>query len=290
MGRGAQPVRCSLLRKAEETAIAALASSRHVIRLPLHGAWAVGAWLGGIPRPTRGIDLLDLEQGSAGDVVAALHDALGSCQEELAMDWSAMRIRTRAERRSPLHRVCIPARIGRHRLELRIAVMAARHPLPEVEFRPFQVDDASCSPVWVACCTAEELVAEKLALLVTYGPDHTRVQDVLDIWLLLRRLRLDGPTLSEAMVGVFGGRDAALMLGRGDGYCERAFDPERLDAPTRNRWDALVQSANVQDSPVSLSDALTGIWQALGPLLLDLRQRSHRPCRAVVESASRVGA
>ncbi|MBP0495750.1 nucleotidyl transferase AbiEii/AbiGii toxin family protein [Pararoseomonas indoligenes] len=241
-------------------------------------------------RPTRGIDLLDLERRSAEEVVATLHDALGSCREELAMDWSAMRIRTRAERRSPLHRVCIPARIGRHRLYLRIAVMAARHPLPEMEFRPFRVDGASCSPVWVACCTAEEIVAEKLALLVTYGPDHTRVQDILDIWLLLRRIRLDWPALSEAMVGVFQGRDAAQMVIRGDGYCERAFDPERLDVAIMNRWDALVRSASVQDFPVSLPDALIGIWQALGPLLLDLRQRGDRPCRGVARAASRVGA
>lgn len=42
-GRAAQPVGGPLLRKAEETAIAALSSSRHATRLPLHGAWAVGA-------------------------------------------------------------------------------------------------------------------------------------------------------------------------------------------------------------------------------------------------------
>ena len=206
------------------------------------------------------------------------------------MDWSAMRIRTRAERRFPLHRVCIPARIGRHRLELRIAVMAARHPSPEVEFRPLHMDGVSRSPLWVACCTAEEIVAEKIALLVTYGADHTRLRDVMDIWLLLHQVRLDRPALAEAMVGVFQGRDAALMLGRSDGYWERAFDPGRLDDVIRERWNVLVQSISMECCPVSLSDALAAIWMALGPLLLEIRSREHRPCRGTVRPASAVGA
>lgn len=49
----------------------------------------------------RGIDLLDLEPGSAEDVVITLDDALRPCQEKLAIDWSSMQVRSKAKRDRP---------------------------------------------------------------------------------------------------------------------------------------------------------------------------------------------
>ena len=36
-------------------------------------------------------------------------------------------------------------------------------------------------PCLVPCCTRERMVAEKAALMVTYDPDHTRLQNFLDV-------------------------------------------------------------------------------------------------------------
>ena len=262
---------CSLVQVSEEIALSVLSESCQAARFPLHGAWAVGAWIGGQPRPTRGIDLLDLERGSAEAIVTSLADALGSRPGGMVLEWSGVRVRAKAARRSPLHRVCIPARIGHHRLDLRIDVMAAQHPAPEVEFRPLHVNGAKKSPLWAACCTAEEIVAEKAALLVTYGSDHTRLQDILDLWLLSERVRLDGPALADAMAATFAGRDAARMLERDDGYWEAAFVPSRITHADRVRWDTLLAGAGSPLRIPDLATTLLDVARFLVPVLRSLR-------------------
>jgi hypothetical protein len=235
------PVGGDLVRTAEEIAISALSVSRQISRFPLHGAWAVAAWLGGLPRPTRGIDLIDQSRGAAEDVIAGLADALESCSGAMTLDWSAVRVRSKAARRSPLHRISIPAQLGRRGLDLGIDVTAARHPQPEIEFRPLRLSGGPMA--WAASCTAEEIVAEKAALLVTYGADHTRLQDLLDLWLMSGRVRLDAAALAAAMAATFAGRDAARMLERDDGYWEGAFAPGRITCADQIRWDTLLAGA-----------------------------------------------
>jgi len=282
------PVGGDLMWTAEEIAISALSASPQFSRFPLHGAWAVAAWLGGLPRPTRGIDLVDQERGSAEDVVIGLADALGPCPGGLALDWSAARVRTKAARRSPLHRISVPSRLGCRVLDLGINVTAARHTPPEIEFRPLCLAAGNRRSMWVACCTAEEIVAEKTALLVTYGSDHTRLQDVLDLWLMSERVRLDGPALVRAMAATFAGRDAARMLGRDDGYWEGAFGLGRITRADRNRWDSLLPGARSPLPMPDLGTVLLDLARFLVPVLRSVRHGTDTPAAWSSETGWRV--
>ncbi|WP_338665911.1 nucleotidyl transferase AbiEii/AbiGii toxin family protein [Pararoseomonas sp. SCSIO 73927] len=277
LGRTAGSTGDDIGRTAEEIAIAALGASRAATRYPLHGAWAVAAWTGGLSRRTRGIDLLDLGRGPVDAIVADLADVLGRHTEGLCLDWSAPGIRTKGERRSPLHRLSISAWLGHRRLRLRIDVTAARYPGLDIEFRPLPPIPGRRTATWAACCTAEELVAEKTALLVTYGADHTRLQDVQDLWLLSKRVRFDGQALADAMAGVFAGRDAARMLERDDGYWESAFDPRRVTPTDRLRWEDLRAGAQ-WSIPIPAPDmALLDLGRFLVPVLRSLRHESGIP-------------
>ncbi|WP_338661251.1 nucleotidyl transferase AbiEii/AbiGii toxin family protein [Pararoseomonas sp. SCSIO 73927] len=268
---GGLPGSDDLAHAAAEIAITELGTSPYRARFPLHGAWAVGAWIGELPRPTQGIDLLDRGRGSADEVVEALQSALGPCPRGLLLDWADVRVRTKAARRSPLHRISIPAWLGRRRLDLRIDVTVARTAVSEIEFRPLRSRSTRSASIWAACCPAEEIVAEKAALLVTYGADHTRLQDVFDLRLLSRRIRFDGSALVDAMAAVFEGRDAARMLGRDDGYWQGAFNPRRVTPADEARWADLSGTAGPDARPRSLAATLGSLARFLVPVLQALR-------------------
>lgn len=272
---GAHPPSVDLSRKAEELAIAALGSSLHSARFSLHGAWAVGAWTGGLPRPTHGIDLLDRGQGSVENVVAALHAGLSQSPGGLLLNWCGVRVRTKARRRSPLHRISIPARLGCRQLDLRVDVMVAPTDHSGIEFRPLHSVAAGARPIWAPCCGVDDLVAEKAALLVTYGASHTRLQDVFDLRLLSEQIRFDRSSLTKAMASNFEGRDAARMLDRDDGYWEGAFDPHRVSHGEETRWADLLAMAGQPAPPGNLAVTLTDLGRFLVPVLQAMRQGSE---------------
>lgn len=276
-----QPVGVDLTRTAEELAISALGASPHRARFPLHGAWAVAAWVGGRPRPTQGIDLLDQEHGSLEDVVAALHAGLGWSCGGLSLDWSGMRVRTKAKRHSPLHRISIPARLGRRQLDLRVDVTAARVAHSNTEFRLLHRTVADLKPILAACCGVNDLVAEKTALLVTYGADHTRLQDIFDLWLLMTQLRFDGDALINAILGTFAGRDAARMIRRTDGYWQAAFEPSFKGEAALARWAKLLATTRPDTRPPNLGTALRAVAGFLCPLLLATRGDTMAPGHGV---------
>lgn len=272
-GQVEQPVDAELTRTAEELAISALGASPYRVRFPLHGAWAVAMWVGDLPRPTRGIDLLDQEHGSVENVVAALHAGFGRSHGGLTLDWSGVRVRTKAERRTPLHRISIPARLGRRQLDLRVDVTAARAP-STIEIRLLRSAVAKSAPIWAACCGVDELVAEKTALLATYGANHTRLQDIFDLTLLSEQIRFDRPSLIKAMASNFEGRDAARMLDRNDAYWEGAFDPRRVTDGEEARWAYLLAAAGIPSRFQGLAITLRVLGRFLVPVLQALREAS----------------
>lgn len=254
-----------------ESFISALGSSLFAARFPLHGAWCLGVWFGERTRPTRGVDLVDLERSSANEVICTLRQAVGDhLAGGLHLNWHSARIATYQERRSPLHRISLQGHLGRATLPIRVNVTAARQPEPEVEFRHLGRTLSEWSRAPVATCTPDEMVAEKAALLVTYGPHHSRPKDVLDLRTLADGLPFDGASLLKTVAAVFNGRDAARMLAQ-EGYWEAALDPGRLDANARARWVTAERNCGA-DWPAGIAQTMIRVRAFLQPLLAALRQ------------------
>lgn len=268
----------SVLRSyAEEEILAALSASPAGSRFPVHGAWAMATWLGHFPRPTSGIDVLDLERSPPDQVVSDLRAAVTSLPAGLDVDWSRARVKTSSRRRLPLHRVTLPVRLEFVRFQIELYVMEARRPAPDVEFRRLRREFKSDGYAWIACTCAEEMIAEKGALLATYGADHSRLKDVFDLWLLTTRLTFDGDVLVNTMAGVFDGRDAARMVLREDGYWRGAFDASSRGEGALTQWAALSASISQDTRPPGLGDTLQAVASFLSPLFLALRGEAGVP-------------
>ncbi|WP_043833204.1 nucleotidyl transferase AbiEii/AbiGii toxin family protein [Muricoccus aerilatus] len=266
-----------LARYAEEEILAALATSTYRTRFPVHGAWAMASWCGRFLRPTSGIDLLDMERSSPDQAVAHLGAAIGPMPRGLDVDWSRARVRTLSRRRSPLHTISLPTQLDAACFQVAINVMEARRPAPEIEFHPLPQEFRAGRRRWIASTNAEEMVAEKAALLVTYGPDHTRLKDICDLWLLSKHLRFNSDDLIEAMSATFAGRDAAKMILRRDGYWEAAFDPSIRGRTALFQWADLSHSMRSDVRPPSLRKTLQELAEFLFPLFKALRGERAAP-------------
>ncbi|TPG53655.1 hypothetical protein EAH89_15730 [Roseomonas nepalensis] len=255
-----------------ESFISALGSSPFAARFPLHGAWCLGVWFGELTRPTWGVDLVDLERSSASEVICILRQAVGDhLAGGLHLNWYSARIATYQERRSPLQRISLQGHLGPATLPIRVNVTAARQPEPEVEFRHLGRTLSEWSRAPVATCTPDEMVAEKAALLVTYGPHHSRSKDVRDLRTLADGLPFDGASLLKTMAAVFNGRDAARMLAQ-EGYWEAALDPGRLDANARAGWMTVERDCGTAWPAAGLAQTMIRVRAFLQPLLAALRQ------------------
>ena len=266
--------RALLEELAAERLLLALGRSRARDRFPLHGARCMGAWFQEMPRLTRGLDLLDLRSAAPAALAGQLRALTegGRAGSLPLLEWDAARIASREMRARHLHRIAVPARLGSWRADLRISVIQAERPAPPAEVRYLPSALPGGERPLVACCIAEEVVAEKAALMVTYGAGHTRLQDVLDLCIVARRATLDGGILAARLRAVFQGRDADLMLARGDGYWEAAFCPSRVTRAARLRWEALCEEVQPTGSAPGLDQALRMAAGMLMPVLSCLRR------------------
>lgn len=255
-----------------EQVLAAICSSPHRERLVLHGAWCLGAWFKEMPRATQGLDLLDIARSEATEAVLALRSATaGLTSEGVHLDWTGAHLVTRVRRPRALLRLTLTAYVGRTGQPITINVSQAKlAPLATERLLLPRVLPGR-PRAYASCCIPEEMAAEKAALLVTYGPDFSRIIDYLDLLTLADRLSLDAALLLEAMRGTFLGRDAERMLGRDDGYWEAALDPRRADGVADARWARLVRLVRPVSPPGRLRDVILRVREFLFPVLHALR-------------------
>jgi hypothetical protein len=245
----------------------ALAGSGPRDAVAVRGAWCFQCWFGRMPRMTRGLDLallpsVDEMAPTARTVLAGLtaRDIDVGEPRVAGNGWTA---RTTADLRILCGDKWVPVRVS-------VAHDAADHWHVEFLRAPTRDGAAACL---VPCLTRDWLVAEKAALLVTYGPDHTRLQDIFDICVLQACASFEATALANVFARVFAGRDAATMLRRSDGYWEAALDRRRLGRAHFQMWEAIAGSAEGAHSVPSLPQALDRVADFLLPLLEQLRAR-----------------
>jgi hypothetical protein len=245
----------------------ALAQSELRDTLAVRGAWCFQCWFGRMPRMTRGLDLALIP--SADDSAPKPCEALAGLKArdidvgELRVVGDGWTARTTADLRILCGDKWVPVRVSvAHGVADRWHVEFLRAPTCN--------GAAACL---VPCLTRDWLVAEKAALLVTYGPDHTRLQDIFDICVLQACASFEATALASVFARVFTERDAATMLRRSDGYWEAALDRRRLGRAQFQMWEAIAGSAEGAHSVPGLPQALDQVADFLLPLLQQLRAR-----------------
>lgn len=243
--------------------------------LAIRGAWSFAVWTGGMPRSTQGLDLAYLNRNSEPAAVArGLQVLLETGMSGLHV--VSMKTDGIAWTRQTTVRLLVDGERSPMPITLHVAhhVGSRRH----VECRRMALPHDRQSPRAVICLTPEWMIAEKAALLVTYGAQHSRLQDILDLWTLCRNRRFDGRMLADAFVAVFRCRDAERMLLRQDGYWEAAFNPALRPRLQHDQWERLARTSSGDRPLPGLRRALLDVGDFLLPPLRALR--SDRPHQA----------
>ncbi|WP_426954578.1 nucleotidyl transferase AbiEii/AbiGii toxin family protein [Muricoccus radiodurans] len=276
------------LGRAIEHLVDGISRSPGNCRFAVRGCWSFAVWLGGLHRTTRGLDLVDL--GGAADPMQILRTATGTARG-IVFDWDRATTRRSGSGWTERLQVRIPARVEEVSVPVRV-VLASRVGGPDhVErLRMHCTGSGGLRPL-VACMTREWLAGEKSGLLVTYGPDHSRVRDLFDLWMLQRRFDIDGQALAAAVQAIFVGRDAERMLVRRDTYWEAAFNSLRMSRAQWAAWEEIADSVPRSHPVPSLHHALDEVTDFLVPALESLRDTGAvrgrwRPGSGWVETTS----
>lgn len=247
---------------AVERTLRHLQDCEHRDDFSVRGAWSFAVWLGDLPRSTRGLDLA--YHGGHADPVAILRkvfpqDGAGALMwdrldvSELGSAWTR---RSRIRLRTPVQDVVVP-----------LVVDIAHH-----VGSPSYVERLGTVPLsgrrfLVNCLSREWLFAEKCALLVTYGPDHTRLQDLFDLREMSCRFQFDGTALCEAFQIVASGRDAERMVRRHDGYWEASLSVHRCSSGSLRRWEAIANTGPGREVAPGMQQAIAEVRDFVWPVL-----------------------
>lgn len=266
-------------RRIVEQTLSAIAESDHRDRFALRGGWAFMLWQGDLHRATEGIDLADL--GGDEDPVAALAEATSSGKWAIAADWRAAVVRRQGCGWTAYSRISVVVGVAGEPVPARLTVASLPSAAGHVERLRLPSIRRGCVLPAIACLSREWMVAEKLALLVTYGPDHTRQRDVADLWELQRRFAFGGCVIAEAWRACAAGRDAEVMLRRQDGYWKAAFSPARIRRAHRLAWERAVADASGPSHFPDLAEALAAVARFALPVLASIRDETAAPHRWV---------
>ena len=232
----------------------------------VRGAWSFAVWLGEMPRGSAGLDLAYL--GSHPNPAALLRDACPRHGRD-ALVWDGGDVSEAGVGWTRRSRIRLAARF-RDTFEPFVIDVAHNVGKPDYVERLWMTV-APGGRIPVNCLSREWLVAEKCALLVTYGADHSRLQDVFDLLEVSERFGLDGKVLGDAFRAVASGRDAQSMISRRDGYWEAALHACRYPSASRRGWETISASASSSRPAHGLGPAVDGVRDFVWPVLEAVR-------------------
>ena len=241
-----------LSRWVAERFLARLSSSSHAPRLILKGGNLFTLWTGDLYRSTSDVDLHGDEADAASmrDMLLGMASDNPDIEDATSFDVSAARFKTLVGGRVPGLRMQIPAVVGSARVPLNVD-LGFGHPItPGVDMAWFPSLLPGYPSFELRAYPRETVVAEKLATMVEFGEDGTRLRDYYDVWFLAQRFGFSGHLLAEAVKATFARRDAGRMLERTDGYWERAFAPEFATSRRVRAWgDWVLEHAPLSRPP-----------------------------------------
>ncbi len=200
-----------------------LSQSNYKDRFCLKGALLFAAWEGNWFRTTMDVDLdgLDVEMAPGiSEVIAAIAKTQICEPDGVAYDLTSMRRREISGSSPAGSRVIVNCILDAKVLPLKIDV-AFGHPItpgPEQISYPSLLEGFSDIPLLAV--PRETMLADKVATIVEFGRDNTRIRDYWDIAALADRSEFDSEVMIRAIRRELGRRHSIDFLRRTDGYWE----------------------------------------------------------------------
>ncbi len=250
-----------------------LAQTEHAGRFVLKGALLLRAEGAGPTRPTRDIDVLDLNvldlEARKENVEEAVRDVIAADVPNDGMEYDPGTIDIQEIRPGGKYqglRITFRGHLGTARVPMQIDVGTGDviEPGPEQVEYPGLLDYDR--PVLLGYPLGQ-VIAEKFEAIVDLGTANTRMKDFYDIWALSRRREFEGPPLQTAIESTFERRGTPVPSER-----PIALTDTFLEAgPRRQQWASFTEKARLSDAP-----PLPEVLSELGTFLLPPTQAASR--------------
>ena len=243
-----------------------LAQTEHAGRFVLKGALLLRAEGAGPTRPTRDIDVLDLNtldlEARKETVEAAVRDAIATGVPDDGMTYDPDTIDIQEIRSGGKYqglRVTFLGHLGTARVPMQIDIGTG----DVIEPGPQQVEYPGLldydRPVLLGYPLGQ-VVAEKFEAIVDLGTANTRMKDFYDIWVLSRRRAFEGPSLQTAIGSAFKRRGTPLPSERPIALTETFLEA----GPRRQQWASFTEKARLPGE-VPLPEVLSELGEFLVP-------------------------
>ncbi|MHB8578107.1 MAG: nucleotidyl transferase AbiEii/AbiGii toxin family protein [Dehalococcoidia bacterium] len=258
-----------LTQYALERLLYRLSVSSHRNEFILKGAMLFRIWAEQPHRPTRDLDLLGSGDHSAARVSRIFAELCSSAVEDDGLRFDAQTVRSDVLKPGEEYegvRLRLRAWLGRSPIVLRIDVGYgdAVTPAPIDSAYPALLDYPAPQ---IRTYPRETVVAEKLEAMVRLGITNSRMKDFFDVWILSRRFRFEGVTLSAAIGATFARRRTPSP----------AHTPLALtaafswDAAKRMQWQAFLRKGYLTEAPPDFTATIHDVSEFLSPPLTAAR-------------------
>ena len=258
-----------LSRWAAERFLARLSSSAHAGRLILKGGNLFTLWTGDLYRSTSDVDLHGEEADATRmrDILFEVASSILDEEDATTVHLPAAKPKGLVGGHMPGLRVHVQALVGSAKIPFKVDVGFGHAITPGVDVGWFPSVLPEFASFALRAYPRETVVAEKLAVMVEFGEDGTRLRDYYDVWYLSQRFGFSGHVLARAVEKTFARRDARLMLQRTDGYWEKAFSPDFASARRERAWADWVQEHAPLSPAPAFALVLRTVSEFAGPLL-----------------------
>lgn len=250
----------------------------HSERFALKGSLLLTVWQGEPVRATSGLDLHALHEADRSRVSVIISEACAAASSPT----DGLRFELAGASSVPIsdgERIVVPVNLGATRVHLTINVTFGHPVIPGFEWRWLSGFFREISPVRVRCYPMATVIAEKLALIVEFGPDNTRLIHLFDLWFLIGRYRFMGHDLQTAIELTFQHREAGKALQRTDGYWQAGLMPTFINRQANAIWQQCMNATASGVPRPALSDAIRDVAAFAVPLLTAVRNSTHAPRR-----------
>ena len=242
-----------------------LGRSSYSNRFVLKGALMFGVWQGPFSRPTRDVDLLGHVEHTVERVTTVMR---AICQQSVPEDDG---LRFDADSVTG-ERIVEAASYEGVRVKL-VAYLEAARVLVQIDIgfgdplvpgpNPIRLPTIlEFPPPELQGYSRESAIAEKLQAMVYLGVVNSRMKDFYDIWSLATRFEFEGGVLAQAIRETFRSRQTTLL------QTPAAFsDSFTNDREKQAQWTAFIRRIQIENVPVSFSDAVQEIKAFLQPVI-----------------------
>lgn len=253
-----------LLRYGIERLLFRLSQSSYADRFLLKGAMLFVVWDEKTHRPTRDLDLLGLGPSEKEDLQKVFREVVATPVVDDGLVFDPASVRAEDIREDNAYggvRIRIMAKLGPAEVAVQIDVGVGDvvTPAPETANFPtlldFPAPQVRTYPVYT-------VVAEKFEAMAKLGVANTRMKDFHDVWFLIGRFQLDGPTLRRAIEATFARRQTALPVWPGP-----LSDTFANNATKQTQWAAFIRRNGLTGAPVQFAEVVIAIRDCLAPVL-----------------------